>query len=344
MRFDAVIGNPPYQGMTGGGGLIKHATSLYNIFYMQGIDKIDDRGRVCMIIPSRWLSGGGIDIQKFRGYIAECKHIECIYNFEKSNEIFSDVSIAGGVCFLVFNNEETFDKTKIITARNKDNTIEIIDEHYIDLSKYKTEDNDYVIIKRTLEEHIIDKVLDKAREIEISFIGNRIFKGIPYGLETNYIGKDSLTDKYNIKVVCSNGRETYISRDEIQKDIESINSYKVIINRLNTDRGGVNSKETWNVTTEPKVLKSGEIFTNTFTGIVDCKSLDEAIRLKSYLKTKFIRFLIQVTITGVHITGNNFRFVPDLYNDIDIDDDTLYKYFQLSNEEINLIEERIKEM
>ena len=341
MRFDAVIGNPPYQETTGGGGVIKHATPLYNLFYKQAIEKIATDGSVCMIIPTRWMAGGSTDLKDFRCYISECKHIKCIYSFEKSNEVFKDVSIAGGVCFLVFDKKQVYEKTEIITARNKDNKLEIIDRNYIDLSKYIVDDSDYILIRKTLEQSILDKVLSTVQERDINMLSNRIFKGIPYKLDTTFEGRDSLTDINDLKVICGNGRETYININDLQKDIETVDNYKVIINRLNPDRAGVNARETWSVITEPKILRPKEIFNNTFTGIADCKSLDEAERIKAYLKTKFVRFLIQVTIYGIHITGNNFSFVPDLYNSIEISDKNLYKIFRLNENEIELIEKRI---
>lgn len=91
MKFDYIIGNPPYQMEDGGAGA--SATPIYNKF----IDEMKrlDPAVMSLIIPAKWYSGGkGLD--QFRKEMLDDSHIRRLVDYTNSLDVFPDADIAGG--------------------------------------------------------------------------------------------------------------------------------------------------------------------------------------------------------------------------------------------------------
>lgn len=100
MRFDVVIGNPPYQMEADAAG--KNVTALYEEFIKQA--KALDPRYISMIIPSRWMTGGrGLD--SFRGDMLVGRHVRNLVSYENAKELFPSVGINGGVCYFLWDRE-----------------------------------------------------------------------------------------------------------------------------------------------------------------------------------------------------------------------------------------------
>ncbi|WP_085449751.1 Eco57I restriction-modification methylase domain-containing protein [Halalkalibacter krulwichiae] len=91
MKFDAVVGNPPYQLMDG--GTKTSASPIYNKFVESS--KALNPKYISMVTPARWYVGGkGLD--SFRTSMLNDNHITRLIDFPNSNDVFPTVDIAGG--------------------------------------------------------------------------------------------------------------------------------------------------------------------------------------------------------------------------------------------------------
>lgn len=324
MKFDIIIGNPPYQLSTNDKGGIQ-AIPIYNKFVEQAFALKPKY--ISMIIPSRWYTGG-IGMDSFRKSFLSNKHIKLLCDFPKSRDCFPNVDIAGGVCFFLWDLDFQGD-CRVISSLNGKNT-----------EKIRKLDQFSVFVRNNVGIQIINKICKKTDK----FLNDVVASISPFGLSTNVKGEKNCFAG-SVKVISSSG-ESFINRNDVLKGKEFIDDYKVSIGQLNPDRGGVNNASDGksNVTTKIKIYGPNEVFTATYLLLDHFKAKKEADDFAAYVKTKFVRYLVNLTLSSMHITKDNFRFVPILDFTNSWTDEKLYSYYELTSDEIEDIEKTIKEM
>ena len=319
MKFDVIIGNPPYHLSDQGYG--RSASPIYHEFVNQA-KKLQPKF-LTMILPSRWFAGGK-GLNTFREEMLNDDQTRTIVDYIDASEIFPGVDIAGGICYFLWEKDSS-GPCEIINIY-RDEVIRSIRP----LNEFST------LIRHGSAISIIRKVLSKKE----TCMNNQVSSRKPFGLPTN-----AKTLKNGDIILRTSKGEGYYLRKSIRVGIEFIDKWKVITSKVSYDHAGQPDKDGMRkVLSIVDILPPGTICTETYllAGRYDTKL--EAERLMTYLKTKFVRFLVSQLSFSQDITKDRFSFVPILPMDKEWTDEILYKRYVLTSDEIAFIESTIRPM
>ena len=321
MNFDVIVGNPPYQLSDGGFG--RSASPIYQKFVQQA-KKLNPR-YLTMIIPSRWF-GGGKGLDEFRGQMLNDDRIRKIVDFEDSSEVFPGVSVAGGICYFLW--ERDFKGPCEVV--NMHNGVEAVSTRR--LNEFNT------FIRHSQAVPIIRKVL--ARDEKRMHEQVSAYK--PFGLRT-YVKPQKTGD---IVLHWQKGEGPY-RRKDITVGVEMIDKWKVISSRSGHEHAGNPGNDgARRVLAKTVVLPPGTICTETYLVIGSYSTEEQARNLLAYMKTRFFRFLMSLFMYSHGITKDTYAFIPILDMTKRWTDEKLYKRYGLTKdkEEIAFIEAKIRPM
>lgn len=323
MKFDVIIGNPPYQLSDGGNGV--SAAPIFQNFVAQA-KKLKPR-YLSMIIPARWYAGGkGLD--KFRDEMLNDRNMRIIVDYESSKDCFEGVNIAGGICYFLWDRDNPGDCeiTNMIDG--------IGNSHARKLNEFP------ILIRSNMAVSIVHKVLSATNDVW----STHAYPRNPFGFATNFRGRDEKQDG-DIEILTSKGFQ-YINRADVKKNTDIIDSYKILIGRLVPSNGelDVNPKDGYKVITDTRLIGPGQINTETYLDIGVFPTKEQALNFEKFLKTKFSRFLLRQAISSLNVTRECFRFVPNEDFTQEWTDEKLYNKYGLNDDEISLIETIMRPM
>ena len=195
MKFDVIIGNPPYQLDTGGAG--RQAKPIYDLFVNQAM-RLNPR-YLTMIIPSRWFSGGMKQLEDFREKMMTDGRIRVLVDYANAKDCFPQNSISGGVCYFLWDRDHPGDcKFTNIKGERVSSLVRPLNEFPV-LVRY----NEAV------------SIIQKAHFQKEKGLSEIVSSLCPYGLPTNYRGK-SAPFKGSLTLYSSEGA-SYIKREEVTK-------------------------------------------------------------------------------------------------------------------------------
>lgn len=336
MKFDVIIGNPPYQMATGGGTEEKksatQAKPVYHKFVEQA-KKLNPR-YLCMIVPARWYSGG-MGLNQFRSDMLNDKHIVKLVDYINSKDCFQGVDIAGGVCYFLRDRDRPSDMCEITNiSGNETNTTQR------SLNEFES-----LFIRSNNAIEIIKKVKQKTSRFMSEIVSPIDTFGIPSkekGHKPKQEGDIALlhTLGYNDQDV------SYISRDTVKKNHHLIDKYKVKISIMVPQGGevGIRPENGYRSISTPQILPPGQVDSFSYLNIGFFDTKEEAINLVRFVSCKFTRFLLRTTYSSVHVSKDNFQFVPLVDFKESWSDKKLYEIYELSESEIDLIEKTMRPM
>ncbi len=329
MKFDAVVGNPPYQIMDGGNGV--SSRPIYN--YFVDVSKQLNPSYLSMIMPARWYAGGkGLD--EFRNSMLNDKHLLKLVDYPNGNDIFPTVDVAGGICYFLRGRQENSECEVINCFNDKKNIL------HRKLNEYEI----FVRYNQAIS------VINKVKQIHKgAYFDSVVSSRKPFGLPTNYKPQDVGTHCWFIQKIGLKFAET--------KKLDNSNGYLGKWKFL-APKSPIAGQTDF---TKPVgfyysgntiIAKPNECCTESYLVLYSTDSENEIYNFRKYIFSKFARFLLLQCVVSQDVTRERFRFVPiqDFTSNSDIDwsktileiDKQLYAKYNLSEDEIAFIEEKIK--
>ena len=342
MKFDFIIGNPPYnEDFNNSGDNNTFAAPIYNKF-IDGAYEIGDR--VELIHPARFLSNAGSTPKAWNRKMLDDPHLKILYHESDARKVFANTDIKGGIVITYHDMATEYGAIEVFTQFDELNKIlqAVRNNSFISMA---------TIVISGYSYHFTQKMYDDHPEFE-----GLMSKGHKYDLKSNVFdtmpdafSKEKLDSDY-IGIIGrqSNARITLYIRREYINEVINLDKYKVFIPR------GSGRGEYGEALALPIVGVPGEGATETFLSIGSYSSSLEADNTIKYIKTKFARSLLSILKTTQLITPGIWKFVPlqDFTPASDIDwsksipeiDRQLYAKYGLDAAEIEFIETHVKEM
>lgn len=338
MKFDFVIGNPPYQQDSVGAN--ESDTPLYHYFWqasMQVAEKVE------LITPARFLFNAGATPKEWNEAMLNDEHFKVLFYEPKSDRIFSNTDIKGGVAITYRDEKSSYGAVGVFTAFPELNAINKKVEAFKEksLSDVVTNRGLYRYSKLAYDEQ--PNELSKTADARIA---PSAFERMP-ALFTDTKPEDGHEYIQIFGLLKGERHYKWFRRDYV-KEVPNLFKYKVMIPKANGS-GAIGE-----VLSTPLCGVPLCGFTETFISIGETDSKEEAEATLKYVKTKFARIMLGI----LKVTQNNakptWKYVPlqDFTSTSDIDwsksipeiDQQLYKKYDLTPDEIKFIETHVKEM
>ncbi len=298
MKFDVVVGNPPYQEEDGGAQ--KSARPVYQYFVT--FAKSLNPEYITLIMPSRWYAGGkGLD--DFRAEMLNDTHIKQLDDFLHPEEVFPSTNNRGGVCCVLWNAhyDNLTDGVRVISHEGNKTVVEF-------QRSMKTRDLD-IFIRNAEAINILNKVLPTT---DIPVLSQHISPRKPFGLDGNFIKTHAFhkdAQLLEIPLKCYGKAKTvgFVERSMIDTHSEWIDMWKVYFPYANNIGTELNDDNQNTFVGEPK-----SICTETFLLAGIDLNLDNlsATNLSNYMRTRFARFLHSLAKISQHGTAKTYAFIP----------------------------------
>lgn len=329
MKFDVIIGNPPYQ-LNIGVEKENYAVPIYQKFVEQA-KKLNPR-YLTMIIPARWYAGGrGLD--EFRDEMLNDDRLSVIHDYPDAGDVFPGVQIKAGVCYFLWERDRHGD-CSVTTHLNGDDIGPVV--------RPLLEKGNDTFIRYNQAISIIQKVFNPVNRSFSELVSPQT----PFGIVTSYKGTDKPQSSTDLKMYISGndkkykGKAFYAPYDKITKGHDMIPWHKIYINMA----GSGSDSFPHQILGKPFYGEPNTICNQSYLVIGPFKNKDECENAMSYIATKFFRFMVLQKKNAQHAMRGVYQLVPMQDFTKSWTDEELYKKYRLTEDEIAFIESMIKPM
>lgn len=322
MKFDVIIGNPPYQ-LEVGIEKDNYAIPLYHKFIQQA-KKLRPRF-ISMIIPSRWFAGGrGMD--DFREEMLHDTRLQILVDYPNAADCFPGIDLSGGVCYFLWNSEYN-GICKIVSNRGKD--------YQSTMNRPLLEPGNDTFIRFNEAIPIIRKIIAYKEPTFDSLVSPQT----PFGIVSSFKDYSDKPFEESIAIYTVNGIK-YIREDQVSKNRQWISPYKVFISKSYGERGAY----PYRFLAKPFIGTPRSCCTQTYLMIGPFNTSIECENVISYINTRFFRFCIMQKKNTQDAMRGVYSYVPIQDFSQSWTDEKLYAKYGITDEEIKFIESMVRPM
>lgn len=332
MKFDVIIGNPPYQLSDGGHGA--SAKPIYHKFVQQAI-KLNPR-YLTMIMPSRWFVGGRVgELSEFREDMLKDDRIRVMHDFLSAGDCFPGVEIKGGVNYFLWDRDNK-GKCKIYTHEGD----KVTESERSLLEKGAT-----TFIRRNEAIPILKKVQELGEESFASIVS----ANDPFGFDVREENsmkrvkpKYKLTEfKDSIAFYYNGWKKTglgHIDKKYVQKNLEWVDKNKIFVPKA----VGIGDSKTDIL--KPVFPIKNSCCSETYIVIGPFRSKQVMMNASSYINTRFFHFLLSLKKITQEARRGVYSFIPMQDFSEAWSDEKVYSKYRLTKKEIAFIESLTPEL
>jgi site-specific DNA-methyltransferase (adenine-specific) len=322
MQFDVIIGNPPYQLSNGESSDIP----IYHRFVEQA--KSLEPKYLTMVIPARWMAGGK-GLNEFRATMLADKAIKVLFDYPVASDVFPSVDIKGGICFFL-RDLAHHGKTNVTSIRGSS----VLGPVERDLGEFD------VLVRDATAVSILHKVLPDLEHPLSEIVTGQT----PFGLLSNFSSFTKNHMNGYVRLYMQGGdRDRWVDPKLVTRNEKLINRWKVLAPEAGPGNSGGHVIPDM-VLSRPVIAEPKSACTQTYLVIGPLVSKTECESLASYLRTKFLRFLVFLRKPSQHANRGVYSWVPQQSWDQIWTDKELYKKYKLTKDEIAFIESMIRPM
>lgn len=341
MKFDAVVGNPPYQDVATGDST--QAPPVYHLFLDSAYQLADI---ACLISPARFLFNAGATPSAWNKKMLKDKHLKVLSFEQDSSKVFPGTDIKGGIAVTFRNANSDFGSIRVYTSFTELNSIlkKVESKSERSLSEIIYGQNAYQFTKTLHDENPTAKAnMSKGHERDVI---TNAFETLSFVF---YDEKPNDNEPYiQISGRLDNVRRNKFIKSSYIKAHENLNKWKIFIPKAN------GSGTLGEVLSTPLIAEPLVGHTQTYVSIGKFDTKDQADACMKYIKSKFTRAMLGILKITQDNPAPKWKCVPlqDFTTDSDIDwsksiseiDQQLYKKYGLNQEEIDFIESRVTPM
>lgn len=339
VKINAIVGNPPYQVMDGG-GKGSSAVPVYNRFV--DISREISPIYLSMIMPSRWMTGGkGLDT--FRESMLRDTSIRILHDYIDGHDVFPSVSIEGGICYFRRDKNST---GKCLFISHSKGTVSSSE-------RYLGETNSDVVIRDVGSLSILQKVEDSLKRGNFSSL---VSSRNPFKIYDIIVSETPPSSSYYSILGRFNGERSIKYTEAItlnENGKRLLSKWKVFISKADGAAGQLGNPVPARIIGKSELGFPNMICTETFLAIGPFDSKEESRNVQKYMCTKFFRFLVGIRKLK-NMTQDTYSFVPiqnftdnsdiNWFNAVTDIDQQLYSKYGFNDEAIAFIESMIKPM
>lgn len=328
MKFNAIVGNPPYQANDGSGASTDAAAPIYQEFV--NIARKVRPNYISMIMPSKWMVGGRQELGKFREQMQEDTKLKLLIDYEDATVCFTGVHIDGGICYFLWDDKNKDGLDYRFTS--SDGVVMHGDTLKNDFSSYVVRDTRALpILRKVCVGEKFSSIVSKTKPFGIrKDVFNNPEKYSSYNLSENTF--KGAVKIYGVKGIKGGAKrqEGFIAMNAASDKYSAMVKYKLFF----TTTYSTNAV----VPPEPIKAEPYEICTETFLVIGPFNTKAQRDSCFDYIHTNFFRFLLFYGHGTMQVNQSVFDFIPLQDWSKSWTDAELYKKYGLDKNEIAYIE------